>query len=71
MNAVATAKVIRTELANTYPAVKFSVRKTDTAVIYVTHSVTDLAFRHELSTLLRKFEGWNEFGTEYVFEQTI
>lgn len=71
MNAVATAKTIRTELANTYPGIKFSVRKTDAAVIYVTHAITDLAFRHELSTLLRKFEGWNEFGTEYVFEQYV
>jgi ABC-type uncharacterized transport system ATPase subunit len=71
MSAVETAKIIRIELANTFPEIKFSVRKTDAAVIYVTHQINDLAFRHELSTILRKFEGWNEFGTEYVFEQYV
>ena len=68
MTTVETAKVIRTELAKLYPGVKFSVRKVHTGTIYVLHANRDLTFREELANLLRKFEGWNDFRTEYVFE---
>lgn len=68
MTIVETAKVIREELATVYPNTKFSVRKVHAGVIYVLHANRDLAFRCELQNLLRKFEGWNTFGTEFVNE---
>lgn len=63
-----TAKLIRQELATIYPEVKFSVRKDNTAVIRVYHSVTDLTWRTTLDQYLQKFVGWNAYNTEYVFE---
>jgi Large polyvalent protein associated domain 29 len=68
MTITETAKIIRQELASTYPNVKFQVRKVHTGVINVAHASEDLNFRVELQNLLRKFENWNAFGVEYVME---
>ena len=68
MKTTETAKLIRQELATLHPEIKFSVRKEDTAVIRVYHSVTDLAWRTELDQYLQKFVGYSEFSTEYIFE---
>lgn len=68
MTTIETAKLIREELATAYPDRKFSVRKVYAGVIRVTHGSYDLEFRTNLNQFLRRFEGWNEFGTEYVQE---
>lgn len=69
MTTVETAKLIRKELGNLYPEVKFSVRKVYAGAIYVTHNVEDLAWRNSVQQILNGFQNWNEFQTEYVFEQ--
>jgi hypothetical protein len=69
MTTVETAKLIRKELGKLYPEVKFSVRKVHAGSIYVFHNVEDLTWRTALQQILRSFENWNEFRTEYVFEQ--
>lgn len=68
LKTVETAKLIRQELATLYPEIKFSVRKEDTAVIRVYHSVTDLTWRTHLDQFLQRFVGWDKFSTEYIFE---
>jgi hypothetical protein len=68
MTTVETAKLIRQELATAYPGVKFSVRKHHAGVIWVEHANRDLTFRTQLDSFLRKFEGWNTYGTEFVHE---
>jgi hypothetical protein len=69
MTTVETAKLIRKEVAQLYPEVKFSVRKVHAGAIYVFHNVEDLTWRTAFQQILKSFEGWNEFQTEYVFEQ--
>lgn len=69
MTTVETAKLIRKELQKLYPEVKFSVRKLHAGTIYVFHNVEDLAWRTSLQQILNSFENWNEFQTEYCFEQ--
>jgi hypothetical protein len=69
MTTTETAKLIRKELGKLYPEVKFSVRKVHAGAIYVFHNVEDLAWRTAVQQILNSFEGWNEFQTEYVFEQ--
>ena len=69
MKTVELAKVIRESLAVDYADLKFSVRKTDVATIWVTHKNTDLIFRAELKTYLKKFETLSMFGEyAYIFE---
>jgi hypothetical protein len=69
MKTTETAKVIRKELANLYPEVKFSVRKVHAGTIYVFHNVEDLAWRSGVQEILKSFESWNDYQTNYVFEQ--
>jgi hypothetical protein len=69
MTTTETAKLIREELKKLHPEIKFSVRKQYTGVLWVTHSITDEAFRDGLRLYLKKFISWKEFNTDYVFEQ--
>jgi hypothetical protein len=69
MTTTETAKLIRQELKQLHPEIKFSVRKQYTGVLWVTHSIADEAFRDELRLYLKKFISWKEFNTDYVFEQ--
>lgn len=68
MKTTETTKVIKQELAELYPEVKFSVRKVHAGTIYVLHQITDLGFRSNLDEILQKYVGWNEFGTDFVQE---
>jgi len=63
------AKLLRQSLAKDFAPIKFSVRKTDTATIWVNHKIRDLEFRSELKTYLKKFETMSMFGEyAYIFE---
>jgi len=66
INTVELAKIIRKALAEDYAEIKFSVRKTGVATIWVMHNVTDLAFRQTFKTYLKKFEAMSMFG-DYIF----
>jgi hypothetical protein len=69
MTTTETAKLIRQELKQLHPEIKFSVRKEYTGVLWVSHSVEDEAFRDALRLYLKKFISWKEFNTDYVFEK--
>lgn len=66
MTTVETAKAIRTELKATFPTYKFSVRKEYCGVINIEFN-GDSAIRPAVDAIAKKFEGWSEFNTEYVF----
>jgi len=69
MTTTETAKLIREELKQLHPEIKFSVRKEHTGVLWVSHSIKDEAFRDSLRLYLKKFISWKEFNTDYVFEK--
>lgn len=66
MTTTETAKAIRTELKNTFPTFKFSVRKIHFGVINIEFN-GDKEIRPAVDAIAKKFEGWNEFNTDYVF----
>jgi hypothetical protein len=61
-------KAIKEDLGTKYPNEKFSVRKVHAGTVYVFHNNNNQAFRTELGRYLAKFENWELFRTEYVFE---
>jgi DNA primase large subunit len=69
MKTTETAKLIRKELTQLHPEVKFSVRKVHAGTIYVFHNVEDSAWRTQIQESLKSFESWNDYQTNYVFEQ--
>lgn len=69
MTTTETAKLIKQELKQLHPEIKFSVRKVHPGTIWVSHNISDLEWQVNLQQFLRKFEGWDNFRTEYVFEQ--
>lgn len=66
MTTVETAKAIRQELKAAFPNYKFSVRKEDVGVINIAYN-GDKEIRESVDAIARKFKGWNEFNTEYVW----
>ena len=66
MTTTETTKAIKAELKATFPTYKFSVRKVHTGTVYVEYN-GDKAIRAEVDAIAAKFEGWNEFNTQYVF----
>ena len=66
MTTVETAKAIRAELKAIFPGYKFSVRKRDTAVINIEYN-GDPVIRETLDAIARKYIGWTEFNTDYVW----
>ena len=66
MTTVETTKAIRAELKATFPTYKFSVRKRDTAVVNIEYN-GDLEIREALEIIARKYTGWNQFNTDYVW----
>lgn len=66
MTTVETAKAIRAELKATFPTYKFSVRKEYCGVINIEYN-GDAEIRSSVDAVAKKFLGWSEFNTEYVF----
>jgi hypothetical protein len=66
MTTAETAKLIRTELKTTFPTIKFSVRKIDCGVINIEFKDAK-EIRSTVDSIAKKFEGWSEFNTQFVF----
>jgi hypothetical protein len=66
MTTTETAKLIRTELKATFPAVKFSVRKIHFGVINIEFKDAK-EIRSTVNAIAKKFEDWSEFNTQFVF----
>ena len=66
MTTVETTKAIRAELKATFPAYKFSVRKCYTAVVNIEYNGAP-EIREALDAIARKYIGWSEFNTDYVW----
>jgi hypothetical protein len=66
MTTVETTKLIRAELKATFPTYKFSVRKVDCGVVHISYN-GDKSIRESVNAIAKKFLGWSEFNTEYVF----
>jgi hypothetical protein len=66
MTTVETTKAIRAELKATFPTYKFSVRKVYCGVVHIDYN-GDKSIREVINEIAKKFTGWSEFQTEYVF----
>jgi len=66
MTTTETAKAIRAELKASFPAVKFSVRKIHFGVLNIQYKDAK-EIRPAVNQIAKKFEGWSEFNTTYVF----
>jgi hypothetical protein len=66
MTTVETTKAIRAELKATFPTYKFSVRKVHCGTVYISYN-GDKEIREAVNAIAKKFEGWSEFNTQYVF----
>jgi hypothetical protein len=66
MTTTETAKLIRAELKTRFPGYKFSVRKTDFAVVNIEYNGAD-EIREELEALRHRYIGWTEFNTDFVW----
>ena len=66
MTTVETAKAIREELKTSFPTFKFSVRKVHFNVINIEYN-GEPSIRESVNAIAKKFEGWTEFNTDYVF----
>lgn len=66
MTTTETAKLIRAELKQTFPTVKFSVRKLHFGVINIEYKDAK-EIRSTVDSIAKKFEDWSQFNTEFVF----